>query len=65
MSRRANFPWRAWRIGAIGILQQQLGPRKAGERAIRAVYQPVAGISSVSPPAYAKRFVQFIADHTD
>jgi 1-phosphatidylinositol-4-phosphate 5-kinase len=55
---------RVYYLGIIDILQQ-FGLRKAGERAIRAVYQPVAGISSVSPPAYAKRFVQFIADHTD
>lgn len=51
-------------LGIIDILQQY-DLRKMGETAVKALYQPVAGISAVGPARYADRFVKFIADHTE
>jgi len=35
-----------------------------GETVIKSMYQNPRGISSVSPAFYAKRFVDFLAEHT-
>ena len=50
-------------MGIIDILQQY-DLRKRGENALRRVYQPVGGISAVSPVDYARRFVEYMAAHT-
>ena len=50
-------------LGVIDILQQY-DLRKRGENALRRVYQPVGGISAVSPEDYARRFVEYMAAHT-
>jgi hypothetical protein len=50
-------------LGIIDILQQY-DLRKRGETMLKAIYQPVSRISAVSPEFYAKRFVEFLREHT-
>jgi hypothetical protein len=50
-------------MGIIDILQQY-DLRKMGETVLKSFVHPVSGISSVSPRAYADRFVRFMGEHT-
>ena len=50
-------------LGVIDILQQY-DLRKRGETLVKSFLHPVAGLSSVSPRAYAARFVAYLTDNT-
>lgn len=50
-------------LGVIDILQQY-DLRKRGETLVKSLVHPVAGLSAVSPAAYAARFTAFIAAHS-
>ena len=51
-------------LGVIDILQQY-DLRKRGETLVKSFLHPARGLSSVPPDAYARRFVEFVAAHTD
>ena len=53
-------------LGIIDILQQY-DLRKMGETVLKSVLHPAtaAGISAVPPGTYARRFVDFLAKHTE
>ncbi len=58
-----TFNGELYYFGIIDILQLYT-LRKRGETVLKSIIHPPDDISSVSPAFYAKRFVEFIANHT-